>query len=277
VSRFGVTPNAWSVDTVGPITTTVHDAALVLHAIAGADRRDPTTAAVPVPDYPTTIGAGVRGLRIGIPRDHFFDGAHGDVEQAVRDAAAVLARHGARIVETRVPHAGFAAVARTLHLAEAASFHEERLRKEPHLLGSVLRRRLETARSYLATDYIKALRVRAVLVGEISRAFDACDVLAVPTDRNLPPLVVSATGAGGTGGAAGGNTFLASMTGVPAMAVPCGFSAGPPRLPVSVMLHARPFDESVLFKVGHAFQAVTEWHRMVPAVDVQVPASPKED
>ena len=120
------------------------------------------------------------------PNEHFFDHTHPDIESAVRAALDSLAAMGASVVPVDLPHAADAALARTLHLAEAASYRERRLSESPSLLGTELRERLERARSYTAVDYVKALRLRTVLTEEAARAFDACDVIAAPTDRNLP-------------------------------------------------------------------------------------------
>jgi aspartyl-tRNA(Asn)/glutamyl-tRNA(Gln) amidotransferase subunit A len=265
VSRYGVTANAWSVDTVGPLTRTVEDAASVLAIIAGSDPRDRTCARTAVPRFDASTAGDVRGLRVGIPKEHFFDAIHPDVEAAVRQASAVLGTLGARIVPVDLPHAGASGLARTLHLAEAAAFHEQRLRDRGQLLGSELRARLERATSYAAVDYLKALRLRTVLTDEATRAFQACDVIVAPTDRGLPArLGPSQPGAAPTFG--GPNTYFSSMTGMPSLAVPCGFSALAPSLPISMLLHARQFDETTLFRVGHAFQKATDWHLRRPTI-----------
>jgi len=264
VSRYGVTANAWSVDTAGPLTASVEDAALALSAIAGADKHDRTCVSVAVPNYSEAMGKGLSGVRIGIVREFFFDDVHRDVEAAMKESVAAFERGGAKVRDVKIPHASFAGIGRTLHLAEAAAYHEERLKHQADQLGPSLRRRLESARTFLAADYIKALRLRSVLLDEVKRAFDECDVIAVPTDRALaPPLASERPGAPPVAGG-GGNTFLASMTGIPALALPCGFSTGSPRLPISMMLHAKHFDEAMLFRVGHAYQKVTDWHRAVP-------------
>lgn len=269
VSRYGVTANAWSVDTVGPLTRTVRDTAIALTAIAGSDARDRTCTRAAVPRFDAT-SADLKGLRVGLPREHFFDALHPEVEKVVRAATETLAELGATMVAVDVPHAGEAGLARTLHLAEAASFHEQRLRDSASLLGPELRARLERAQSYSAADYVKALRLRTVLTDEATRAFQACDVIVAPTDRNLPariagsaPPVTPPSGAPRIGG---GNTFFSSMTGIPSLAIPCGFATSGPPLPISVLLHARPFDEVMLFRVGHAFQQATDWHLRRPSL-----------
>jgi aspartyl-tRNA(Asn)/glutamyl-tRNA(Gln) amidotransferase subunit A len=266
VSRYGVTANAWSVDTVGPLAASVDDVAIVMSAISGADPRDRTCAVRPVPLFDPAGTGSLAGLRIGLPETAFFTEMHPEVAEPVRTAVTELERLGARTVPVDLPHAGDAGLLRTLHLAEAASCHERRLLEQGALLGPELRARLERAGSYSAADYVKALRLRTVLMEEAGRAFETCDVIASPTDRNLPVRIGSPPQAATAASTIGGpNTFFASMTGLPALAIPCGFSTTPPRLPVSLQLLARPFDEALLIRVGRAFQQVTDWHKQRPS------------
>lgn len=264
VSRYGITPNAWSVDTVGPLTRSVADAATVFDAIAGADPRDPTTSTWPRP--PHRRSAARAAIRIGLVKT-FFDGAHPEVDRGVNDALREMERLGGRLVDVELPHAADAAHARTLHLAEAAAFHEARLRGAPDAFGPELRARLQAAQGFAAVDYIKALRLRTVLAEETAVAFRHCDALALPTDRGLPqwighpelggnPPTTTATG--------GPNTFLASMAGIAAIALPCGFTREPAGLPISLMLQAPPGREDRLFDMGTRFQQVTDWHERRP-------------
>jgi aspartyl-tRNA(Asn)/glutamyl-tRNA(Gln) amidotransferase subunit A len=253
ISRDGVTPNAWSVDTVGPITRTAEDAAIAFRALADDGGKGPP-------------GRRARAVRwkLGLIRS-FFENAHPDVERAVMEALRELERRGSRLVDVDVPHAADAPLARTLHLAEAAAFHEDRLRDPSSGIGQELRSRLREAQTYPAVAYIKALRLRSLLVDETRRAFQTCDLLVMPTDRGLPALA-SGDRAPGAGGPAGPNTFLASMTGEPALAIPCGFSMAPPGLPISLMLQAPAHREDRLFTAAAALQRVTDWHQRHPAI-----------
>jgi aspartyl-tRNA(Asn)/glutamyl-tRNA(Gln) amidotransferase subunit A len=274
VSRYGVTTLAWSLDHAGPMTRTVGDAALVLQAIAGRDPEDPTTTDDPVPDYSQALTGDIRGMRIGVPTRHFADGLPADIDRAYRSALETLRGLGARLVDVDVPHANYATSAGwVIAMAEAAAFHEKRLRDAPELFDPVVRERLDAARFYPATDYIKAQRVRSLLMAEMAAAFTACDVMAVPAGGALPPPLeppaLAATDV--KPGSAperfrGGNTFLGNMTGLPALVLPCGFSAGPPALPIGLQLYGRAFDEFALFRVGHAYEQATEWHRRRPSL-----------
>jgi aspartyl-tRNA(Asn)/glutamyl-tRNA(Gln) amidotransferase subunit A len=249
ISCDGITVNAWTVDTVGPMARGADDVAKVFAVIA--DRRASSGDSRPP--------RAMRGLRIGVARRYFFEDMHAGVERALTVALDDLRRLGGELVDVEIPHCELAPDVRTLHLAEAAQYHEQRLRERGDLFGPALRARLEEAREYRATDYIKALRVRTLLQREVSAVFERCDIFVTPTDVNPPPAVSSNTA--NTGARRNrGNTFLASMTGVPALAVPCGVVEGPPRLPVSLQLHGRPDDEALLFEVAREYQRATRWH-----------------
>jgi aspartyl-tRNA(Asn)/glutamyl-tRNA(Gln) amidotransferase subunit A len=274
VSRYGVTTLAWTLDHAGPMTRTVGDAALVLQAIAGHDPLDPTTASDPVPDYTQALTGDVRRVRIGVPTRFLVDGLAPEVERAFRAALETLKGLGATLVDVDVPHAEYATNAGwVIAMSEAAAFHEQRLKNTPELFDPIVRERLDAARFYSATDYIKALRVRTVLMQEMATVFTSCDVMAVPAGGALPGLLdppdVAATDVKPGSKASrfrGGTTFLGNMTGLPALVLPCGFSAGPPALPIGLQLYGRAFDELSLFRVGHAYEQATDWHKRRPSL-----------
>lgn len=274
VSLYGVTPLGWSLDHAGPMTATVGDAALMLQTIAGPDPRDPSCASEPVPDYMADLGRGIAGMRVGLPKRHFTEGSHPDVEKAYREAVRTLETLGATVVAVDIPHADLATPAGgVIAMAEAATFHEKRLKESPELFDPLVRERLLTARFYTATDYIKAQRVRTVLMQEVVDAFRTCDAIVVPAYPRLPARVESAETAGSDvrpGEEAGpyraSNSYIANMTGIPAMVLPCGFSSGQPTLPIALQLYGRPFDEGALFRIGHAYQQATDWHTRRPPV-----------
>jgi len=158
-------------------------------------------------------------------------------------------------------------------MAEGACFHEKRLREKPQLFDPLVRERLEAAKFYPATDYIKSLRIRTILMEEMNKVFEKCDVMAVPGNTNLasklePPETAKSDVKPNSRSTAfrGGNTFIGNMTGLPAMTIPCGFSSGTPPLPISIMFYGKPFDEFTLFRAGHAYESVTEWHKRRPSL-----------
>jgi aspartyl-tRNA(Asn)/glutamyl-tRNA(Gln) amidotransferase subunit A len=274
VSRHGVTTLSWTLDHAGPMTKTVADCASVLQVIAGQDAKDSTSSAEPVPDYAVALSNDVSGLRIGVPRSYFFDDAHPEVESAVRRALDLLAGEGARLVEVDLAHAKYAGSAGWIvAMTEATCFHEKRLREQPELFDPLVRERLETAKFYAATDYVKSLRVRSILQEEMAQVFERCDVMAVPGTTGLPTKLETPETAGSDvkpGSAAppyrGGNTFLGNMTGNPAITIPCGFSQGPPALPISIQFYGRSFDEPTVLRVAHAYERRTDWHTRRPPV-----------
>ncbi|MGQ0736775.1 MAG: amidase [Acidobacteriota bacterium] len=274
VSRYGVTTLAWTLDHAGPMTRTVADAALMLQIIAGADAMDRACAPDQVPDYSAALGGDLKGVRVGVPRRHFTEGAQAEVEAAYRAALDTLRGLGGALVEVDVPHAQYAGSAGWIvAMAEAAQFHEKRLRESPEKFDPIVRERLDAARFYPATDYIKALRVRTLLMDEMAAVLERCDVMAVPGNTSLPgplePPAVAGTdvkpGSKPTAFRAG-NTFLGNMTGLPALTLPCGFSSGASPLPIGLQLYARAFDEMTLFRVGHAYEQATDWHRRRPTL-----------
>jgi aspartyl-tRNA(Asn)/glutamyl-tRNA(Gln) amidotransferase subunit A len=274
VSLYGVTTLSWSLDHAGPMTATVDDAALTLQVLAGRDPKDPAAASTPVPDYGAALREGLKGVRIGLPRRHFTEGVHPEIDAAFRRALEVLEMRGARVVTVDIPHADLAPAAGALiAMSEAAAFHEKRLRDSPELFDPLVRERLLTARFYPAIDYIKAQRLRTILQSQVSDAFSSCDVIAVPaysslTSRLEAPEVartdVRATEMKGVYRAS--NSYIANMTGIPALVLPCGFSAGTPALPIGLQLYGRLFDEPMLFRVGHAYQQATDWHQRHPSI-----------
>ena len=274
VSRYGVTTLAWTLDHAGPMTKTVADAATVLQVIAGHDPKDPTTTRDPVPDYSKALTGNVKGLRIGIPKNYFFDNLPPDVDKAVRAAVQKLVDMGAAVVDVEIPHAQYAAPAGWIvAMAEAACFHEKRLKERPHLFDPLVRERLESAKFLPATDYIKALRIRSILQDEMAQVFQKCDVMAVPAGRpaaklETPEIAKSDVKppSASTGAAVGSSTFIGNMTGYPEIICPCGFTENTPVLPISIGLYARPFDESALFRAAHAYESATDWHKRRPTI-----------
>jgi len=274
VSRYGVTTLAWTLDHAGPMTRTVADAAAMLQVIAGADPRDLTCTADPVPQYAERLTRDLRGVRVGVPRRHFTEDAHPEVERAYHAALSTMKDLGASLVDVDVPHAVYATSAGwVVAMAEAAQFHEKRLRETPDLFDPIVRERLDAARFYPATDYIKALRIRSVLMDEMAAVLKSADVMVVPANGSLPGVLeapeVAATdvkpGSKPTP-YRGGNTFLGNMTGLPALVLPCGFSVGPPRLPIGLQIYGRAFDEATVLRVGHAYEQASTWHREKPVV-----------
>jgi aspartyl-tRNA(Asn)/glutamyl-tRNA(Gln) amidotransferase subunit A len=262
VSRCGLATLAWSLDHVGPLARNVRDCALVLNTIAGFDRLDPACLDVPVPDYTTGLDQDITGLRIGVPINYFFDHVHDDVAVAVRQAISVLQDLGAQVREVTIPYAdALAAVAFGILLPEASAYHQETLRNKGDLYSPDVRLLLEMGELVLATDYIKALRVRTLTQQGWAAMFDDIDVLVSPSTPLAAPAVGTAETLWSDGTTENIVTALirltlpANVTGLPALSMPVGFDAA--GLPLGMQIMGRPFDEATVLKVGQAYEAAS--------------------
>jgi aspartyl-tRNA(Asn)/glutamyl-tRNA(Gln) amidotransferase subunit A len=261
VSRAGVIPLAWSLDHVGPMTRTVTDAALLLQVLAGGDPADPSTAALPVPDYRRALQGEVRGLRLGLPKEHFFERLDREVRAAVLAAARSLEGLGAIVEEIPLPkihHAGPASFA--IIASEAMAYHEPYLRTRAGEYGEDVRARLTTGQFLLAHQYLKAQRARQVIRHEMDAALKRVDALLTATTPIPAPRLDEreVTVDGVTEDARWWLircTRPINVTGHPALSVPCGLTAA--GLPIGLQLVGRAFDEATLLRLGHAFEVVS--------------------
>jgi aspartyl-tRNA(Asn)/glutamyl-tRNA(Gln) amidotransferase subunit A len=257
VSRSGVTSLSWSLDHVGPLTRSARDAALVLAATAGYDPRDPASVSGPLVDF--TGGGDLKGLRVGIPRNHYFDRVSPEVEEAVRRAIERLAELGAKLVEVEIPMARYVqAIQWGLMVPEATAYHERSLRAVPDLYTPDVRVLLEAGELTSAGDYLRAQRARTMMRDDWARMFDGIDVLAAPT----VPMTAAKSGqdtvewADGTVEAVSDSyvrlSAPANITGVPALTLPVGHDhAG---LPIGMQLMARPFRDATVLRVGRVYE-----------------------
>ncbi len=264
VSRAGITSLCWSLDHAGPLTRTVRDAALALQAVAGFDARDPGSAREPVPDFTRDLDAGVRGLTLGVPANYFFDDVDPEVEAAVREAIAVLEAQGAALREVEIPYAAqMMAVEFGIVVPEASAYHQEMLRESGERYTDDVRVFLEAGETVLATQYIKALRVRTLVQQAFRRVFEGLDALVCPTLPTAAAEVGQQTFTFPSGAqkpvidAWVGHSAPGNVTGLPALSLPCGAtSAG---LPIGLQVIGRPFDEAGVLRIGQAFESATEW------------------
>ncbi|MFD6169135.1 amidase [Streptomyces coeruleorubidus] len=257
VPRTGVTSLSWSLDHVGPLARTVQDAALVLSATAGHDPRDPASVSGPMLDrFP---GGDLRGLKVGVPRNHYFDRVTPEVEESVRGAIERLAELGAELVDVEIPMARYIqAVQWGLMVPEATAYHERSLRATPDLYAADVRILLEAGELTTAGDYLRAQRARTMMRDAWARMFDGIDVLAAPT----VPMTAAEAGqqavewADGTTEAVSDSYVRlcapANITGVPALTLPVGHDhAG---LPIGMQLMARPFHDATVLRVGRVYE-----------------------
>jgi aspartyl-tRNA(Asn)/glutamyl-tRNA(Gln) amidotransferase subunit A len=289
VSRYGLLAFASSLDQIGPFTTSVDDAAVLLAAIAGADPHDATCATRPVPDW-TATPCDAAGLRIGVPRRFVESGVDAAVGRAFETALAAWRDAGATLVDIELPNAPLAIpVYYLVATAEASSnlarydgvrygyratlaptdgLREMYERTRDEGFGAEVKRRIMLGTFVLSAGYhdayyVKAQLVRAKVRDDYTRAFETVDAVATPTtptpafrlgEKTADPLQMYLADI---------FTVSANLAGLPAISLPCGFS--PDGLPIGCQLTARRWDEATLFRAGAALQASTDWHRRMPA------------
>ncbi|MDP6548837.1 MAG: amidase [Dehalococcoidia bacterium] len=273
VSRYGMTPMCWFLDSAAPMAKTVEDCALVLGAIAGFDPKDPYTSRRPVPDYTANLHAGVRGLRIGLIRElHESEDMHPEVKQAVERSVEVFRDLGAQVRDVSiplVPWAGsvFVGIADT----EGAGARDDILRAKPGELDRATRTRLQAAALMPAKVYNRAARARVLLRRQFMEALEQVDVLVSPTSPYPAPkhTVLSAPFQNAEEVRARfffrrSYTGCYALTSMPAISIPGGFTSD--NLPIGLQLGARPFAEETLFQAARAYEQATPWHdRVAPA------------
>ncbi len=289
VSRYGLIAMASSLDQIGPLTRTVEDAALVLRAIEGPDPKDATTAQLPETFLPELETDGVKGLRVGLPKEFFVEGMDPRVKDAVMKAVLVLEAGGATVREISLPHSAYALAAYYVNMPAEASSNLARfdgVRYGHAVPGDTLAETYAASRSegfggevqrrimlgayvlsagYYDAYYRKAMRVRTRIKRDFEEAFKDVDVIAGPTSPSVAwkmgekfndPLTMYLSDI---------YTVSANLAGVPAVSMPCGFvSEGGAELPAGLQFHARHFNEAALFRAGMFYQAQTDWHRRAP-------------
>ncbi len=279
VSRAGVMPLSHTLDTVGPIAQTAEDCAILLAQIAGHDPADPISSREPVDDYVGRIHDGAKGLRIGVPSRWMAANCDAAVADALSQALKVLEHEGAILVEVDGPDIDALSDLQMIVMQpEASSLHANGLRNHRDLYERGTRARLEPGFAIPATAYLDALRLRASELDRFcTQTIAGVDVLATPVMAiGVPTLSGTGPGSGAAGGKAIGDVTRClrwvNYLGVPAIALPAGFddrgNAGALAggLPVGLQLVSRPFTESLLLRIGHAFQRATDWHARRPSL-----------
>jgi aspartyl-tRNA(Asn)/glutamyl-tRNA(Gln) amidotransferase subunit A len=270
VSKRGVFPLSWSLDHVGPMTRTVEDAAILLGVLAGHDPGDGSSADRPVPNYTSALKAGIRGLRVGVPRRFFFENVDLEVDAAVRSAIQLLEELGAVVSDIDIPHIEEIPGALTaIMLPEALAIHQRWMNERPDDYGDDVRYRLELGSTYLAVHYVQAQRLRQKAVQSWSDdVFGKVDLIASPATPITAPLIEHAGGSTYAGGALQVTFSLIRFTnpfnflGVPAISVPCGFTSE--GLPIGLQLAGRWWDEENVLRAAYAYEQTTDWHKRRP-------------
>ena len=287
VSRFGLIAFGSSLDQIGPLTRSARDAAIGLGVIAGEDLCDATAARRPVPNYASALNGDIKGLRIGVPNAFLETGVHPAILRAVNDALAVLEARGASVVDVALPHARHGIPAYYIvATAEASSnlarydgvrygyrapdsteLHAMYAKTRRQGFGPEVKRRIMLgtyvlSAGYYDAYYLKAQQVRTLIARDYERAFEHVDLVAMPTSP-VPPFKIGERAEDPMQMyLADIFTVSAPLAGLPAVSVPCGFTAE--RLPIGLQLTGRRFDEATLLKAADAYERDTEWAKQVP-------------
>ena len=274
VSRYGGVMHGWTADTIGPITRTVEDNALFLSAIAGYDEHDHLTSQRAMPDYGSALSGDLKGIRLGVVQEMAWaEGVHPEVRAAFERALLVLKELGAQISHLSLPWAKHAIPLNMLTSdADVASMYVPLLRTRWQDFDVGTRTRMATAALVPAAVYSRAMRARAVVRAQILAAFEHCDALISPTHLAPPALIEDAREKVDSKADVAQRLILRRITthpygtaNVPALALPMGFTAN--GLPLSLQIAARPFAEQTVYRVGHAFERATPWHRQHPELE----------
>jgi aspartyl-tRNA(Asn)/glutamyl-tRNA(Gln) amidotransferase subunit A len=288
VSRYGVIAFASSMDQVGPMTKNVRDCALLLEAISGHDPADSTSVDCPVPSYYKSLTGEIAGLRLGIPKEYFTPGLQPAVEEAVMNAIRQLQTRGAIIEEISLPHTEYAvAVYYIIATAEASSnlARYDGMRYGHRATGSDLTETYTLSRAqgfgpevkrrimlgtyalsagYYDEYYLKAQKVRALILRDFDAAFKHCDAIITPTSPTTAfkisekvhnPLQMYLSDI---------CTISINLAGLPAISIPCGRDGE--GLPIGMQVIGKDFDEATILRVAYAYEQETEWHTKKPAL-----------
>ncbi|MCC8380873.1 amidase [Xenorhabdus sp. PB30.3] len=259
VSCYGVTPLAWSLDHAGPMSRTVEDAGLVLQALTGFDERDPASRQVPDTNYADFSKQDIKGLRIGIPQNYYFDQVAESVIAAVKQTAERLKQQGAEVTTVNIPLTDYLMPTQWgITVAEAASIHSRTLRKSASLYGDDVRTFFETGQLLPAGDYLKAQRARRMICQQWNALFNDIDILLTPTVPETAALVGQESFIWSDNSEENvTNAYLrlcipANITGLPALTLPV--AKDKQGLPIGIQVIGRAMDDATVLRVGHAIE-----------------------
>jgi aspartyl-tRNA(Asn)/glutamyl-tRNA(Gln) amidotransferase subunit A len=247
VSLEGVIPLSPSLDHAGPMTKTVEDAALLLKIISDFDPRD-------------CLKENMQDIRIGIPMAYVYESLDPVVESATWKALNSMARMGAAIVDVDLPGlSDHQALWVQIAAPEAYAYHKGSLNEHGDMYGEDVRTRLQTARSMLSVDYVKAQETRKRIQMECKKVFEECDVIVTPTVPIPAPRINDAETAIP---ALGRFTRYFNLMGFPAISITCGFT--PEGLPVGLQIVGKPFDEETVLRAAYAYEQNARWFERQP-------------
>jgi len=289
VSRFGLVAFASSLDQIGPITKNVTDCALVLNTIAGNDPRDSTSAPHPVPDFTKSLIPDLKKLRLGIPKEYFVDGMQKEVRTSIetainkleelgakvdRDASLPLTKYALAVYYILAPSEASANLARYDGVKYGFSYLDttnmwEAMEKTKQFgFGAEVKRRImlgtyALSAGYYDAYYLKAQKVRTLIIREFKDAFKKYDALVTPTSPTVPfklgekvddPIQMYLSDV---------CTLPINIAGLPAISIPAGFADG---LPIGMQVIGKPFDEETILHIAFAYEQATDWHKRKPPI-----------
>lgn len=289
VSRFGLIAFASSLDQIGPLTKDVEDSALLMNVISGHDPKDSTSIDVPTIDYTSALTGEIKGMTIGIPDEYFVSGIDSEVEEAVREAIALLEKLGARIEKVSLPHTDFAvATYYLIATAEASSNlarydgvkygYRHQAEKASSLLemygetrregfGAEVKRRIMLgtyvlSAGYYDAYYLKAQRVRTLIKEDLDKAYEKCNCVVAPTSPSAAFRIGEKTDDPLQMYLSDIFTIPANLAGIPAISIPCGFTKE--NLPIGLQIMGKALDEKTILQIAYAYEQSTAWHLMMP-------------
>jgi aspartyl-tRNA(Asn)/glutamyl-tRNA(Gln) amidotransferase subunit A len=287
VSRYGMIAFASSLDQAGPFARSAEDLALLLNAMAGFDARDSTSIERAPEDYARDLEKPLSGLRVGVPKEHFGEGLAPDVGAAVEAALEKLEKLGAKRVPVELPNSGLSVPAYYVIAPAEASSNLSRFdgarygyrakdysdladmyrRTRAEGFGAEVRRRIligtyVLSHGYYDAYYLKAQKIRRLIANDFTDAFKRCDVVIGPTSPTVAFKIGAKTADPVQMYLNDIYTIPATLAGLPAVSIPCGFGAG--GLPVGLHLVGNYFAEAKILNVAHQYQKATDWHRREP-------------
>ena len=284
VSRYGLVAFASSLDQIGCFTRDVRDAATVLGVLSGQDERDSTSVPEPVPNYEAALGQGVRGLKLGLPREYMVGGLDPEVNRAIREAILHLETLGAEIRDISLPHTEYAIATYYIIATAEASANLARFdgiryglrvdgadpielygRTRGAGFGAEVKRRIILGTYVLSSGYhdayyLRAQKVRTLIRQDFLKAFETVDAILTPTtptaafkigEKSDDPMQMYLSDI---------FTISCNLAGNCGLSIPCGFTSSP-KLPIGMQLLGKPFGEEALLRIAHAYEQATPWHQ----------------
>lgn len=286
VSRYGLVAFASSLDQIGPITRNVEDNAYILQTIAGVDPHDSTSANVPVPNYVEQLTGDVKGLKIAVPKEYLGEGIHESVRNAVLEALKVLEGLGATWDEVSLPNSKYGVAAYYIIASSEASANLARFdgirygyrakdaknlmelykKSRSEGFGDEVKRRIMIGTFALSSGYYdayykKAQQIRTLIKQDFEKVFENYDVVIGPTNPTTAFKIGEKIDDPVTMYVNDLLTIPVNLAGLPGISVPCGFNNG---LPIGLQIIGKHFDEGTVYRVAHAFEQATDFHKQKP-------------